>query len=122
MATRHSDQISLTAAADLSTSQNLFIKPSGDNGCALCGAGQDAIGTLNAKCKPTSGLPAAIDVGPRVAITLAASLSAGAEVMSDAAGKAVAWTTSNRSLGFLLVGGVSGDVVDMLFTQGGRKA
>lgn len=120
MATRHTDRISLTAAADLSTKQNTFTKINGNDGADLCGAGGDAIGvTLN---KPASGVVAEVGVGPIVPITLAATLSAGAEVMSDAAGKAVAWTTSNRSLGYLLQGGVSGDVVNMLFTQGGRKA
>lgn len=122
MATRHSDSISLTATADLSGSQNLFIKPNTDNGCALCGAGGDAIGTLNAHSKPVSGQAAMVDVGPRVAIVLAAVLVAGAEVMSDAAGKAVAWVTANRSLGYLLVGGGIGDTVDMIFGQNGRKA
>lgn len=122
MATRHTDRISLTAQSDLSTKQNLFIKPSTDNGCDLCGAGGDAIGTLSASSKPVLGQPAAVDVGPVVAITLAATLAAGAEVMSDAAAKAVAWTTTNRSLGYLLVGGIAGDVVNMLFGQNGRKA
>lgn len=120
MATRHTDRLSLNAASDLSTKQNLFMKISGDNGCDLCGAGGDAIGTL--ENKPVSGQPASIMVGPRVPITLAATLSAGAEVMSDAAGKAIAWTTTNRSLGYLLVGGVSGDVVEMLMADAGRKA
>lgn len=120
MATRHTDRLSLTAAADLSTKQNMFAVISGDNGCNVCGAGGDAIGViLN---KPASGTPAEIGVGPRVPITLAATLSAGAEVMSDAAGKAVAWVTANRSLGFLLEGGVSGDVVSLDFKHAGRKA
>jgi hypothetical protein len=120
MATRHSDRISLTAAADLSAKQNLFVVPSGDNGCNACGAGGDAIGTLGNK--PVSGAIAEVLVGPIVPIKLNATLSAGAEVMSDASGKAIAWTTTNRSLGFLLVGGGAGDTVEMLFTQGGRKA
>lgn len=120
MATRHTDRLSLTAVADLSTKQNLFIKISGDNGCDLCGAGGDAIGTL--LNKPPSGGPAEIGIGPRVPITLAATLAAGAEVMSDAAGKAVAWTTTNRSLGYLLEGGGNGDVVGMLMADAGRKA
>ena len=122
MATRHSDRISLTAAADLSAKQNLFIKVSGNNGCDVCGAGGDAIGTADAQCKAVSGAPQSILTGPVVSITLAATLSAGAEVMSDANGKAVAWTTTNRSLGYLLVGGASGDVVNMYFAAGGRKA
>jgi len=120
MATRHTDRISLTAAADLSTKQNLFAIISGDNGCNLCGAGGDAVGViLN---KPVSGAAAEIGVGPRVSITLAATLAAGAEVMSDAAGKAVAWVTANRSLGYLLEGGVANDVVSLDFEVAGRKA
>lgn len=120
MATRHTDRISLTAAADLTTKQNLFAVISGNDGCNAAGAGGDAVGViLN---KPASGAPAEIGVGPIVPITLAATLAAGAEVMSDAASKAVAWVTANRSLGYLLQGGVAGDVVNMLFTQGGRKA
>jgi hypothetical protein len=120
MATRHTDRITLQAAADLSAKQNLFAKISGNDGTDVCGAGGDAIGViLN---KPTSGNAAEIGIGPIVPITLAATLSAGAEVMSDANGKAVAWVTANRSLGFLLQDGVAGDVVNMLFTQGGRKA
>ena len=120
MATRHTNRISLTAAADLSAKQNLFAKISGNDGCDQAGAGQDAIGViLN---KPVSGAPAEIGTGPLVPITLAATLVAGAEVMSDAAGKAVAWVTANRSLGYLTQGGSSGDVVNMLFNQGGRKA
>jgi hypothetical protein len=121
MATRHSDRISLTAAADLSASTTaIFIKVNGDNGGDKCGAGGDAVGTSDKK--PTSGTAFEVFTGPRVPITLAATLSAGAEVMSDANGKAVAWTTTNRSLGYLLVGGVSGDVVDLLFAANGRKA
>lgn len=120
MATRSSRHISLTAAADLSTKQNLFVIISGDNGCNVAGAGGDAVGTLFNK--PTSGLPADIQIGPRVSIILNATLVAGAEVMSDASGKAIAWTTTNRSLGYLLVGGGAGDTVEMLFDYNGRKA
>jgi hypothetical protein len=120
MATRHTDRITLVAAADLSTKQNLFAIVSGSDGCNVAGAGGDAVGViLN---KPTSGQPAEIGVGPLVPITLAATLAAGAEVMSDAAGKAVAWTTTNRSLGYLTQAGVSGDVVNLLFADAGRKA
>jgi hypothetical protein len=121
MATRDSLRISLTAASDLSAKQNIFLKINGDNGCDACGAGQDAIG-VQGQTKATSGQPAEVLTGPRIPITLAATLVAGAEVMSDAAGKAIAWVTANRSLGYLIEGGVSGDVVAMLFAPNGRKA
>lgn len=121
MATRKSLELSLTAGADLSASQNLFLKLSADNTVILCGAGGDAIGVQN-QTKATSGFPVDLMVGPRIPITLNATLSAGAEVMSDASGKAVAWTTTNRSLGYLLEGGNAGDVVAMFFVANGRKA
>src|SRR5512138_2475732 len=120
MATTKTDRLSLNAAADLSAKQNLFMKISGDNGCDRCGAGGDAIGVLGNK--PVSVAVAEVDVGPRVKVMLAATLTAGAEVMSDAARKAVAWVTANRSLGYLLEGGVSGDVVALYFGTNGRKA
>lgn len=122
MATRHSDRISLTAAADLSAQTlPIFIKVNGDNGGDKCGAGGDAIGT--SEKHPTSGAPFEVYTGPRVPITIGTGpLTAGAEVMSDANGKAVAWVTANRSLGFVLEGGATGDVVAMLFAPNGRKA
>jgi hypothetical protein len=120
MASRHTDRISLNAVADLTTKQHLFAKISGDNGTNVCGAGGDAIGTYLGK-EPI-GRPIEIGVGPRVPIVLGAVLAAEAEVMSDATGKAVAWVTTNRSLGYLVEGGGIGDTVSMIFTQGGRKA
>lgn len=121
MATRDSLRLSLTAGADLSASQNLFLKISADNTVILAGAGGDAVG-VQGQTKATQGLPAEVLVGPRIPIVLNATLSAGAEVMSDASSKAVAWTTTNRSLGYLLEGGVAGDTVAMLFVPNGRKA
>lgn len=120
MATRHTNQISLNAASDLTTKQYLFARIAGDNLTDVAGAGADAIGVFFGK-EPV-GRPIEIGVGPRVAITLGADLVAGTEVMSDATGKAVAWIHDNRSLGYLLVGGNAGSIVEMLFTAGGRKA
>ncbi len=122
MAGRHTDRIDLNASADLSAAakQNTFVAVSGNKTANTCGAGGDAVGVqLN---KPVSGQPIEIGVGPEVPITLNATLSAGAEVMSNASGQAVAWVTANRSLGYLLEGGVAGDVVNMIFSIGGRKA
>jgi hypothetical protein len=122
MAARHTDRISLKAAADLSAAakQHTFVVVSGNKGCNTAGAGGDAVGVQLGKA--ASGQALEVGVGPIVPIRLAASLSAGAEVMSNAAGSAVAWTTSNRSLGYLLEGGASGDTVTMLFAPNGRKA
>jgi hypothetical protein len=120
MSNRQTESFSLKAAADLRLKQHLFIKPSGNRGCDQAAAGQDAIGVL--LNKPNLNEAAEVGIGPFVPVVLAAVLTAGAEVMSDVNGKAVAWVTANRSLGFLIEGGAIGDTVLMLFTQGGRKA
>lgn len=122
MASRHTDRISLKAAADLSAAakQHTFVAVSGNMGGNTAGAGGDAVGVqLN---KPAISTPIEVGTGPMVPVLLAATLAAGAEVMSNAAGAAVAWVTANRSLGYLLEGGVANDVVTMLFAPNGRKA
>ena len=111
----------LTSQSDLSTSQYLFAKLSTDDGCDLCGAGGDAVGTIY-DGGTASGARCSIMIGPIVLVTLNATLSAGAEVMSDASGKAVAWVTANRSLGYLKEGGVAGETVPLFFALNGRKA
>ena len=106
--------ITLIAGADLSAKQNLFmamasdgqIDPVGTAGAKSCGVLQD---------KPAAaGRAACVAIGGVCMIELAASLDAGAEVMSNAAGEAVAVTATNRSHGTLLEGGVDGDIVPML--------
>ena len=111
----------LTSASDLSAKQYLFAKLSGDDGCDQAGAGEDAVGTVY-DGGTASGARCSIMIGPIVLIELNATLSAGAEVMSDSGGKAVAWVTANRSLGYLKEGGAAGDVVPMFFALNGRKA
>jgi hypothetical protein len=121
MSTRKSLELSFTAASDLSAKQNLFLKYTADNTVDVCGAGGDGIG-VQGQTKALSGQAVDVLVGPRIPITLNATLTAGAEVMSDASGKAIAWTTTNRSLGYLIEGGGAGDVVAMHFAINGRKA
>ncbi len=121
MATRNAFGQSFTAASDLSGKQNLFLKITADNTVDVCGAGGDAIGVQN-QTKALLGFPADVLTFGRVPITLNATLVAGAEVMSDASGKAIAWVTANRSLGYLIEGGGAGDVVAMQFVPNGRKA
>lgn len=119
--TKDTKTLTLTSQSDLSAKQYLFAKISTDNGCDLAGAGEDAIGTIF-NGGTASGQGCTIDIGPVVLCTLNATLTAGAEVMSDANHKAVAWTTGNRSLGYLIEGGAAGEQVAMFFTQNGRKA
>jgi hypothetical protein len=104
----------LTASADNSTKQHRFVKVSGDLTITVCAASTDKpIGIL--QNKPASGAAADVMITGVSKVILAATLSAGAEVMSDANGAAVAAATAtNRSLGILLKGGVSGDVVEVL--------
>lgn len=55
-----------------------------------------------------------IAYGGRCKILLAATIAAGTYVMSDGNGKAIAATNGKYSPGFLAVGGVSGDIVEMV--------
>jgi hypothetical protein len=103
-----------TASADLSTSQYRFAVISGNRTATFAGtAGIMAIGVI--ANKPTSGQAVDILVGPEVKIQLSATMTAGAKVMTTNTGLAAVATTGLIVLGTLVEGGVSGDVVAMIF-------
>lgn len=56
----------------------------------------------------------AVAYGGRCKVLLAATIAAGVPVMSDGNGKAIAATNGKYSAGYLAVGGVSGDMVEMV--------
>lgn len=111
------EPITLVANADLSAaaSQYKFVKvvnASGEGRAALAGNTEQAIGTLYEG--DIAGRPCKIGIGRVIKCKLNATLAAGAAVMSDANGLAVA-VSSGHQIGILLQGGVAGDVVSMLF-------
>jgi len=91
----------------------LFAKMVSGDKFDLCGAGEAAVGIF-IEVNGTAG-PASVQLDRVGKITLAATLAAGAEVESDATGKAVALSSGKKN-GTLLRGGVSGDIVSVKLT------
>lgn len=75
------------AAADLSSSLNLFAKIDAAGKIAVAGNGDKVIGSIAEVA--TAGNPATVWMGPVVKVKAGAAVAAGARVQSDAAGKAV---------------------------------
>lgn len=111
-------RISLIAGADLSGSQYKFMALASDGQIDPCGAGAKSVGVLQDN-PDAAGKVASVGIDGVTKIELGATLAAGAEVMSNAAGEAVAVTSTNRSQGILLEGGVDGDIVPMLLNLNG---
>lgn len=112
----------LTASADLSSSQFLFVKASGVGTVAVCAASTDApIGVL--QNKPTSGQEAEIVNGGITKVVAGAAVTAGAEVMSNASGQAItAATAGNRIAGVALeTATASGQIIAVLLYAGAPK-
>jgi hypothetical protein len=124
MATSHTDYLpGLVAGASMVTSQYLMVVPNGttaDSVVVNSTQGAAILGVLYNK--PAAGQAAQVAVGPRVKVTLNATLAAGVEFVSDNTGKAIAGTTGNLYAGKLLEGGVAGDVVSCQFYQGAGRA
>lgn len=102
-------------AADLATKRYTFVKYDANGKIVSAGAGQRVIGVLE---EPNDvDQPAQVVAQGFMYVKLGADLSAGAEVMSDANGAAIAYDSSvatNRYVGVLAVGGASGDIGTVL--------
>lgn len=112
----------LTASADLSAKQWLFVKVSGAGTVTVCAASTDVpVGVL--QNKPTSGQEAEIDMDGITKVVAGAAVSAGAEVMSDANGKAItAATAGNRIAGVALsAAGGAGEIIAIKLYAGAPK-
>jgi len=96
------------ASGDLSSNKYLFHKIDGNGRVALSGAGENAIGVL--QDKPTAiNRAAEMELSGITKVIYGNTVTAGENVMSDAAGKAVPHTGTNNTTGIALVSGVSGD-------------
>jgi hypothetical protein len=110
---------SLTASADLSAKQHYLVKVSGANTVALAGAGELCIGSL--ANKPASGEAAEVLAGIIVPVVAGDAVLVGAEVASDAAGKAVTATTGDRVFGVALTAaGADGEEI-RVFTLASKE-
>jgi len=111
--------VSGEASGDLSSHQFKFMVIDSNNQLALnTSAGALCNGVLQDK-PDAAGKAGSLGVGGVTKIVLGATLAAGAEVMSSAAGVAVAATATNKVLGTLRVGGASGEVGEMLWQPHG---
>jgi hypothetical protein len=99
-----------TGGPGLSTDDaNVFV-------CSPCGAGEQAVGVAAYNIAITAEGPVLGTPGKIVPVTSGAAITAGVEVMSDANGKAIAWTfaasDANKVLG-VAMGSASGADVDV---------
>lgn len=114
--------ISMLAAGDLSAKQYLAMKVSANQTVTTTTAVTDiAIGLLQ-NDPDAAGRPATVAVGGVAKGVLGATLSAGAIVAPMASGKLQAAVATQYPLGYILTGGVDGDIVDVLLISATVKA
>lgn len=102
MATQESTRnLSMTAGADLSGSQYLFVKAGANKTVTVCSAITDvALGVL--QNDPVSGLQAAVAVEGTAKVLSAAAVAVGARVAPSAAGKAQTCVSTQYPRGIAL--------------------
>jgi hypothetical protein len=107
--------LSVLASADLSASQFCFVTLNGSGQLALPSAGGDAIGVLQDKPDAAGrvGLVGLLEGSGRLKVVAGATLTPGQKVQSDASGHAIVAATGDRELGTVLVGGASGELVEI---------
>lgn len=107
--------LSVPASADLSASQFRFVTVNASGQLALPAAGADAIGVLQDKpdAAGRAGLVGLLVGSGRLKVVAAATLVPGNKVQSDATGAAIVALTGDRELGTVLVGGASGELVEI---------
>ena len=108
---------SLPANADLSASQFRFVALNSSGNVILnVTAGGDCIGVLQDK-PSAAGQTAEVAMltpGSRVKVVSAANLAPGAKVQSNDAGAAIAAASGDHVLGTVVVGGVAGDLIEII--------
>lgn len=119
MATQgHQVRETYTAGADLSAAQFHFVTATARS-VALTGAGAAADGVVIND--PANGAAATVVVFGRVIVEAGGTITAGAEVASNATGEAVAATTGDIVLGKALEAGVDGQLISIDFYKGGNE-
>ncbi|MDE2099055.1 MAG: DUF2190 family protein [Patescibacteria group bacterium] len=124
--------ISLVAAADLSSDQFHFVTTDGSGNAALSAAGAPAIGVL--QDAPTAGEAGAVRVMGVSKVVAGAVVAVGSRVASDATGRAVVYTAAScaaapgpvagsQVLGIALeAAGAAGDVIAVALMHSGLSA
>lgn len=101
-----------TTEGDLSGNQYNFVKRGTGQTIAVAAEGDAAVGVLW-NDPAASGRAATVVVGGRPHVYAGAAILDGAEVMSDANGKAVTATSTKTVLGYALHGAASGELVQI---------
>jgi hypothetical protein len=114
MATEVVNNRTFIATSSLATKQYCFVKMDTSGGIVLCGSAGRAIGVL--QDKPGAGDPGAVcSPGDLTKILLGDTVTAGATLISDADGHAIAGGSAGSNLGIARSAGDAGDVITMLF-------
>lgn len=108
------------AGADLSEKLNFFAKVDTDGDIVLAGDGEAVLGTIYEAA--IENKPVTVQFGGIGKVIAAESITAGAIIASDNAGKAVAAAAGDFVVGIALTGADAGDVLSFAFVSGRRHA
>lgn len=114
---------SFVAGADLTTKKDTFVivTSAGERTVATPAAGAKADGVL--LNDPVTGVAAAVAVFGRVKVVAGAAIAAGAEISTDAQGRAIAATGTNIRLGKTTEAATAaGQLITVDFYTGGNAA
>lgn len=109
------------AGQDLSAKQYHFVTMASDGQVDPTGAGAAADGVLQ-NAPSAVGRAAAVAVQGRLKVLAGGTITNGANVASNAAGKVVAASTGNIILGKALEAGVDGQYITIDFFKGGNAS
>ncbi len=109
------------AGQDLSAKQYHFVTMASDGQVDPTGAGAAADGVLQ-NAPAAAGRAAAVAVVGRVKVLCGGTISANANVASNASGQAVAATTGNIVLGKALEAGAANQYITIDFFKGGNAS
>ena len=113
------DTRTFIAGEDLSSAQFKFVTLEADGQVDLAdAAGERAIGVL--LNKPTAGKAATVAMTGKVMVVAGASVTAGDEIQTDAAGDAITAASGDVVMGYALEDAVDGQVFAMELIQGGN--
>jgi hypothetical protein len=105
---------SINASVSLAANQFCFVDLNASGQLALSVAGADAIGVL--QDKPGAGDPGLVcGPGDITKMQFGGTVAAGAPIISNATGQAVAGTAGSPALGYALQAGAAGAISAVLF-------
>jgi hypothetical protein len=114
--------IAVPSSGDLSASQFCFVALDSSGRAVLPSAGADAVGVLQDKPKSLGDASEVQPLDGSISKVLCGgTITAGAQVATDVAGKAVAAVSTNFILGNALEAGATGKIISVLLLARGAK-